>query len=150
MKGTYEYYLGIGSNIGDLKSNLENALEKIEKIKECKIIKISSFYKSKPWGYKAQNDFLNIVVEIKSNLSPEKMLIHIKSIEIQIGRIITFKNGPRKIDIDILFCGDIILKTETLIIPHPEIENRDFVINPLKEIAPNFIHPISKKRIIDY
>ena len=141
------YYLGLGSNMGDLKANLETAIEKINSITNSGVIKVSSFYSTKAWGYAEQADFLNAVIEVKTDYSPEEFLSFTQNIEKEMGRVKNFKYGPRVIDIDILFYGDKIINVPHLTIPHPEIENREFVLCPLNEIAPDFVHPVLKKSI---
>ena len=136
-------YLSLGSNIGNRKTKLEKALTELNK-NNIKEIKISSFYETEPIGPKQRN-FYNIAGKFKTNLSPQELLKTVKQIEEKLGRKKTYRWGPRVIDIDILFYGNKIIKTKNLIIPHKEIANRAFVLVPMKEIVPNFIHPIYRK-----
>jgi 2-amino-4-hydroxy-6-hydroxymethyldihydropteridine diphosphokinase len=138
-------YLSLGSNIGNRKRNLEKALTELE-INKIKKIKISSFYETEPVGPKQRN-FYNIAGKFKTNLTPQNLLKTVKKIEEYLGRTETYRWGPRVIDIDILFYGKQIIKTKNLIIPHKEIINRAFVLVPMNEIAPNFIHPVYCKTI---
>jgi len=138
------YYLGFGSNIGDKKKNINNALHRIAQFKGCIITKISSFYKTKPWGYKKQEDFLNLVAEINAIYPPEEFLYFLQHVEKEMGRIEICKWGPRIIDIDILFCDNMILETEDLKIPHPLLHQRDFVLKPMVELAADYVHPYLK------
>ena len=138
-------YLSLGSNIGNRRKNLEKALIELEK-NNINIIKISSVYETEPVGPKQRN-FYNIAGKFSTNLLPDELLKQLKQIEKTLGRIKTFRWGPRVIDIDILFYGAQIIKTKNLIIPHKEIANRAFVLVPMKEIAPHFVHPIYKKTI---
>ncbi len=133
-------YLLLGSNLGDRAKNIENALEELEKIGVI-ILKKSSLYETKPWGYKKQPDFLNLAIECSTSLSPFDLLGEIKKIEIKMGRQNTIKYGPRIIDIDIIFYDNLILKSDTLTIPHPLMHEREFALKPLCEIAPHIIHP---------
>ena len=143
------YYLGLGTNIGDLEQNLKNALMYISEIKGCKIKKISAFYNTKPWGFEYQDDFLNLVTEIEAVYPPQEFIYHLQHIEKNMGRIDLCKWGPRIIDIDILFCDDMVIDTEELKIPHPFLHQREFVLRPMLEIAPDFIYPTLKVSIKD-
>ena len=125
-------YLSVGSNIANRKKNLEKALTELNK-NNIKEIKISSFYETEPVGPKQRN-FYNIAGKFKTNLKPQELLKTVKQIEEKLGRIKTYHWGPRVIDIDILFYGK-------------EIINRTFVLVPMKEIAPNFVHPANHKTI---
>jgi len=137
MKGVF---LLLGSNLGDRLKILEHALQLIEN--EIGHIKMrSSIYRTKAWGIEEQPDFLNQVVEIESDLSPGNMLKKVNDIEEKLGRKRRIRWDARMIDIDILYYGELILKTELLIIPHTQIENRNFALIPMVEIAPDFIHP---------
>lgn len=139
-------HLGIGSNIGDRKANCERALELLGG-RGIKIKKVSSMYETKPWGLKEQPDFINMAAEAETDLSPEKLLDTLKRIEKEMGREETVKWGPRVIDLDILFYNDAIVDTQRLRIPHPFIRERDFVVTPLAEIAPDKVHPVLKKSV---
>ncbi len=132
--------------MGDSKKQLNIAKNNIIK-SVGEIVTHSSIYATAAWGNKEQPDFLNQVLIIETKLSPNNVLDKILSIEEYMGRKRTFRNAPRIIDIDILFFNNEILKTENLTIPHKEIANRRFVLAPLKEIAPLFVHPMSKKTI---
>ncbi|MFH1014126.1 MAG: 2-amino-4-hydroxy-6-hydroxymethyldihydropteridine diphosphokinase [Thermoplasmatota archaeon] len=138
-------FLGLGSNIGNKEDYINKALSFISELYEVK--KISHLYLTEPVGNIKQDWFLNCVVEIKTNVDPKKLLSSFKAIERKLGRIKTVKNGPRSIDIDILFYGDHIVNTKNLIIPHPLIQDRLFVLQPMMDINPDFIHPMSKKSI---
>ncbi|HEX8949402.1 MAG TPA: 2-amino-4-hydroxy-6-hydroxymethyldihydropteridine diphosphokinase [Dissulfurispiraceae bacterium] len=139
-------HLGIGSNIGDRKANCERALELLGG-RGIKIKKVSSMYETKPWGLKEQPDFINMAAEAETDLSPEKLLDTLKRIEKEMGREETVKWGPRVIDLDILFYNDAIVDTQRLRIPHPFFRERDFVVTPLAEIAPDKVHPVLKKSV---
>ena len=139
-------FLQIGSNIGDRHYNLMTCLKKIELL-IGKIINKSKIYVSECWGVKNQRDYFNMVVAIKSIYNPAKILKIISIIENDMGRIRKKKWGSRTIDIDILFFDKQIIKTKELIIPHKHLDQRMFVLRPLADIAPFFIHPESKKNI---
>ena len=141
-------YLLTGGNMGDRQKNLETTYERIEQ--ECgNIVSASSIYETAAWGKKDQPSFLNQVIEIQTGLTPRKLLKKILNIEKQIGRVRKEKYGPRIIDIDILLFNDEIHNYTSLKIPHPEMQNRRFVLVPLAEIAPGIIHPVFKKTIAE-
>lgn len=138
-------FLGLGSNIGNREENINSAIKKLSK--EIKIINISKFIETEPYGYTNQPKFINCAIEGETNLTPYELLDFCLNIEKEMGRIREIRWGPRNIDIDILFYGNLIINSNILTIPHPEIEKRLFVLEPLNEIAPDFIHPILKKTI---
>ncbi len=142
----FTVYLSLGSNIGERENNIINAL-RILKLKGIELIKLSSLYKTEPVGKENQPYFYNMVAKAISPYQPEELLNIIKEIETEMGRIWTQKWGPRLIDIDILFFDDRIINTEKLIIPHPELHKRDFVLIPMAEIEPEFMHPVLNKTI---
>lgn len=135
-------YLGLGANLGDRQKNIENAIEKITKLPHTELLKVSPLYETEPVGHTAQPKFLNGAVSIKTNLSPADLLRQLKKIEKELGREETFRFGPRLIDIDILFFGDQKLSTPELIIPHPRIAERYFVLRPLLDIAPELVRSL--------
>lgn len=139
-------YLLIGGNIGDRMANLQKAKEWIEK-KIGHILKESAIYETEAWGNQNQPSFLNQAIIAKSQVSASQTMEAILEIEKQMGRQRNQKFDPRTIDIDILFYNDAIINEHHLTIPHPEIQNRKFVLIPLKEIAPLFIHPVLRKTI---
>ncbi|MEE3034697.1 MAG: 2-amino-4-hydroxy-6-hydroxymethyldihydropteridine diphosphokinase [Bacteroidota bacterium] len=140
-------YLSLGSNLGNRLKNLKRALELLQ-LRIGVIKKTSSIYETKSVGFVGQ-DFLNLCVSIETNFSPKKLLEELLGIEILMGRIKTnIRNlESRKIDLDILFYGNEIIVTEELKIPHPRLENRNFVLYPMQEIAPDLIHPGLKIKI---
>lgn len=140
-------YLGLGSNKGERIHYIESALLEISKIKDTKIICSSSVYETEPWGNIKQDDFLNSVAEIYTSLDAENLLKALKSIEKKLGRTENKKWFEREIDIDLLFYGKELINNESMNVPHPQIENRKFVLIPMNEIASNFIHPLLNKTI---
>jgi 2-amino-4-hydroxy-6-hydroxymethyldihydropteridine diphosphokinase len=132
-------YLCLGSNLGDREENLCQALVLLSR--RVNLDEMSSIYETEPIGYKEQPLFLNLVCRIATDLPPDELLCFVKRIETEMGRIPSFPNAPRIIDIDILFYGDTIMETQNLTIPHPCLKDRAFVLIPLTEIAPDLIHP---------
>jgi 2-amino-4-hydroxy-6-hydroxymethyldihydropteridine diphosphokinase len=139
-------YIGLGSNVGNRDSYMEAALLLI--IKECKasIIAKSGVKETKPVDYEDQPDFLNQVIKIETELTPIDLLTALKKIESDIGRVYRFAKGPREIDIDILLYDDVIIDSDILKLPHPEIIKRNFVLEHLLELDPQLIEPVSKKK----
>lgn len=140
-----DVFIGIGSNIGDREENIRKAISLIKE--KCKILKMSPLYETEPVGYRKQGWFLNCAVKVKTDLKPQKLLEFLQSIEKRLGRVRTIKNGPRTIDLDILFYGKKIINEDNLIVPHPRLHERLFVLEPLNDICPDFVHPILKKSI---
>jgi len=140
-------YLCLGSNLGAREKNLTWALSLLSQ--EVNLKKVSSIYETEPVGYKEQPLFLNLVCRITTNLNPGGLLRLAKTIESKMGRIPSFPNSPRPIDIDILFYDNQIIKTKDLTIPHPRLADRAFVLIPLAEIAPELVHPELGKSITE-
>ncbi len=132
--------IAIGTNVGNKKENIETAVKKMEN-NRMKIVKMAKSFKTLPYGYKEQPAFLNTAVEIETSLSPEKLLEELLKIEKEMGRIRKVHWGPRIIDLDIIFFDNLIINEEKLKIPHPDMQNRFFVLKPLMEIAPCRVHP---------
>ena len=128
-------YLGLGSNIGDRKQQLLKAIDLIGNIKGIKVTKQSSIYETAPIGYTDQPNFLNLCLEIETELSPQQLLKHCLDIEQQLHRVREIRWGPRTLDIDILLYSDNIIETDNLSIPHPRMQERAFVLIPLNDIA---------------
>lgn len=137
-----------GGNLGDRAKNLAVAREKINHY-SGRIIKSSSIYETAPWGKTDQPDFLNQAMEVLTTLNPKQLISNLLKAEKSMGRTREIKYGPRTIDLDILFFNEEILDFPFLQLPHPEIQNRRFVLVPMAEIAPTFIHPVLKKSIAD-
>lgn len=139
--------LGLGSNIGKRVLHIKKAIKEISLIKGVNVIGISSFYETEPWGLKEQRNFINCVIVCLIKPGPVEFHKKIKKIEKSLGRKKTVRWGPREIDVDILFFGNHIIKKNKLEIPHPMIKQRNFVLIPLNEMLPGFIHPVFKKKI---
>lgn len=140
-------FLSIGSNEGNRLKNILLSIMKISQLEDTYIENISSVYESEPYGVKEQNSFLNLVILIQTKLSPRELFENLKMIENDIGRIDRGHWQPREIDIDILFYDKLIMKEENLQIPHADLHNRIFVLEPFCEIEPEFIHPVLGKSI---
>jgi 2-amino-4-hydroxy-6-hydroxymethyldihydropteridine diphosphokinase len=146
-KGVATVYLGLGSNVGDREEYIEQAVFLLEKNPNIEVIKRSTIYETEPEGGGQQPPFFNGALEIKTKLTPHKLLDLLQEIEATLGREREIEWGPRTIDIDILLYADEIVSDDKLQIPHPLMHERLFVLKPLKEIAPNLIHPILEKSI---
>lgn len=144
-----EVYMLLGSNLGDRELTLRRATERIE-VEIGEVVASSSLYETAPWGNTAQPAFLNMAVIVKTHDSALDVLEKALAIERALGRIRAERWGSRTIDIDLIFYGaDIINHEDKLTIPHPEMHNRRFVLEPLAEISPNFIHPVFKRTVED-
>lgn len=142
-------YLSIGTNMGDRLQNLQNAVDSLKLLPKTEVKEISRVYETKPWGFEEQPDFLNIAVEIETDLTPEVLLGSLLGIEAALGRVRLFKNGPRIIDLDLLLFGNVEINSELLILPHPRMLEREFVLKPLcdlKSVSRNekFVSALSK------
>ncbi|WP_457644172.1 2-amino-4-hydroxy-6-hydroxymethyldihydropteridine diphosphokinase [Persephonella sp.] len=140
-------FLGLGSNIGDRKGNILRAVRMIGD--KVKIEKMGGIYISKAVGFEDQPDFYNTAISGFTDLEPEELFFFLKEIEKKVGRIERFRWGPREIDIDILFYGDEIIEKRELTVPHPRLHERDFVLKPLIDIDPDFVHPVFNKSLRD-
>jgi len=144
-KQTHQIYLALGTNVGDRLVNLESVRTGLPP-SVC-LLSASPIYETPPWGYLQQPPFLNQVLEAETDLAPLDLLDYVKGIEVQLGRTQTFRNGPRLIDVDILFYDDLTLKESGLTIPHSRLHERAFVLLPLFDIAPDLRHPIIGKTV---
>ena len=133
-------FLALGANLGDRMANLRAALQALPP--EVQPAACSAVYETPPWGYVDQPAFLNQVIQAETTLEPQALLSFLKDVEQTLGRQPNFRNGPRLIDLDILLYDDLVLNTSHLIIPHPRLAERAFVLAPLAEIAPDLPHPL--------
>jgi len=141
----YNVYLALGSNLGNRAANLKEAINSLSPQMEVKAK--SKVYETPPWGYAEQEKFYNQVLRVQTYLEPEPLLKHLKRLEVALGRKASFQNGPRLIDIDILFYDDRVLNTPVLDIPHPHVHERGFVLLPMMDIAPDFVHPVTQRSV---
>lgn len=144
---TSPIYLALGTNLGDRAANLKTAREALAP--KVRVVRESPLYATPPWGYTDQPEFLNQVIEVETLLHPIPLLHHLKTIEAEMGREKTFRNGPRLIDLDILFYGQEVFEGELLQIPHPRLQDRAFILVPLNDLAPDFIHPVLQENVRD-
>ena len=145
MNMTHTVYLSLGSNLENRAANLKEAIASLPP--QMTVKKKSNIYETPPWGYTEQDNFLNQVVKVTTYLEPEPLIKHIKRLEVALGRKSTFRYGPRLIDIDILFYDELVLDTPSLVIPHPHLHERGFVLQPMMDIAPDLMHPVQMKTI---
>ena len=142
---TITAYLGLGSNLGDREDNLRGAVSLLRQ--RVSLIVLSAVYETEPWGYTSQPNFLNLVCAVETGLSPQELLELAQGVERELGRVPTFRYGPRTMDVDILLYGDEVIETPDLRIPHPRFSERAFALVPLAEIAPALVHPVLRKSI---
>ncbi len=138
-------YLGIGSNMGDRKGNLDRAVQLLAD--KVRVEGVSSIYETEPVDYPDQPYFLNAALEVATDLGPVQLLSLVKGIEATLGRVPGLRGAPRPIDIDILLYDDQVIETPSLTIPHPRLAERAFALVPLSELAPDVVHPIIGKPI---
>jgi 2-amino-4-hydroxy-6-hydroxymethyldihydropteridine diphosphokinase len=136
-------YLALGSNLGERLLNLQAALSELAQ--QVTVTAHSPVYETPPWGYLDQPAFLNQVVQGETALQPPDLLAYLKQIEARMGRLKTIVNGPRSIDLDILFYDDLVFESPTLSLPHPRMAGRGFVLAPLVDLAPDLLHPLLHK-----
>ena len=140
-------YIALGSNLGDKKAYLDDAVRALDALHGCKVEKVSSYLKTAPYGGVEQDDFLNACLELKTFLPPHELLDRLHDIEQAAHRERLVHWGPRTLDLDILLYDDLVMDDNDLIIPHIEMHMRDFVLLPLKEIAPGKRHPLLHKTV---
>lgn len=140
-------FVGVGSNLGDREFLIRKAVESLREIPQTTVIRVSSLFDTAPVGEVEQPAFLNAVVWIESGLGPRELLWHLLLVETRMGRVRTQKWGPRPIDLDLLFYADEIREEPDLQIPHPEAHRRAFVLLPLLELDPDFVHPVTGETI---
>ena len=133
-------FVGIGTNMGDRLSNIKKAIEALNLLPNTKIESVSNIYETEPWGFKEQDNFLNGVIKLNTKLSPTALLGGLLGIEAAMGRVRRIKNGPRILDLDLLIYDNVTLNTPELILPHPFILEREFVLKPLVELKDDEIY----------
>ena len=134
-------YIGIGANLGDAPAQVRQAIEALGQIEQTSLIRASSLYRTAPVGFLDQPDFINAVVAVDTELDAHRLLAGLRQIEIQYGRVRTFKDAPRTLDLDLLLYEDAQFADDVLAVPHPRMHERAFVLVPLAEIAPDVIIP---------
>ena len=141
-------YLSLGSNVGEREKLLQEALDRLH-TPELRILHLSSVYETEPQGVTNQPWFLNLVAEAGTNLFPRQLLARTRKVELQLGRRRMVAKGPRTIDIDILLYGDTVIDTAGLVVPHPRMNERRFVLEPMVELAPDLRHPVGRGTMRD-
>lgn len=139
-------YLSLGSNLGDREANLRRALLLLAS-PELRVLRFSSTYETEPQDLRGQPWFLNLVAEIETTLFPLQLLAQIQRIEKALGRKRVVDKGPRTLDIDIVFFGNFVIDTPRLQVPHPRMQDRRFVLEPLAELAPELRHPVTRRTV---
>ncbi|WP_304263688.1 2-amino-4-hydroxy-6-hydroxymethyldihydropteridine diphosphokinase [Kallipyga massiliensis] len=143
-RARHRVFLGLGSNMGDRKTYLDGAIQGLKEADQVSLSQVSSYIETPPYGLVDQDPFLNAVAEIETTLAPYPLLDLCQSLEKAAGRVRKVHWGPRTLDVDILFYDQEILGLDRLAVPHPDLVNRAFVLEPMVELAPNFIHPVNK------
>ena len=142
-------YIAAGSNLGDKEETLKEAIDKIDKRKDCVVTKVYNFYTTDPVGYEDQDQFVNCVFEINTLQTPSELMNTLLEVEKDFKRERIIRWGPRTLDLDIIFYNDIISYDEHILIPHPRAHERQFVMKPMCDINPYFVHPVYRKRVMD-
>lgn len=138
-------YIALGTNLGERFANLRDAINTLAPA--VTVLRESTIYETPPWGFTDQPAFLNMVVEAETSLTPRALLDYLKRREEALGRVKNFRYGPRQIDLDILFYGDVVYEDERLQIPHPRLHERAFVLVPLNDLVPDLMHPVLGKGV---
>lgn len=138
----HKAYLSVGSNMGNREKYIEDGIQALKVHPRMKLVRVSDIIETEPYGGVEQDNFLNGVIEIETLLDPEELLEALHEIESNAGRERTVRWGPRTLDLDILFFDKLVYESDDLVIPHPDIQNREFVLKPLSTVAPNYRHPV--------
>lgn len=134
-------YIGLGSNVGRRRAQITRAIELLQDTPGVEVLRQAPWYETEPVGVEGGRWFINTAVEVETELAPEELLRRCKGIEREVGRRERDRFGPREIDLDLLLYGDLVLEEEGLVLPHPELHRRRFVLEPLCELAPEMVHP---------
>jgi 2-amino-4-hydroxy-6-hydroxymethyldihydropteridine diphosphokinase len=137
-------FLGLGSNLGERERNIREALKRIAALRGTEVVRVSRLIETEPWGVTDQPPFINGAAEVRTSLEPLELLAAVKQIEQDLGRTDTYRWGPRVIDLDLLLFGDRVVKDDRLNLPHPHILDRPFVLEPLREIAPEVVEELRR------
>lgn len=146
-RGWHSVFLSAGSNMGDREEHLQNGVEALKNSAAVRKVRVSDFFLTKPYGGVEQEDFLNGAIALETLLSPEELLILLHGIEEKEQRERLVRWGPRTLDLDIIFYDNLVYESDTLIIPHVDMQNRYFVLRPLAELAPNLRHPVYRRTV---
>lgn len=146
-RGWHQAYVAIGSNLGDRRQLIGQGIEALRHLKGCKGVQVSEIIATKPYGFTDQPDFLNGMAALRTLLPPLELLDELQRIEQEAGRERLVRWGPRTLDLDLIFYDDAVIHTERLQVPHPDMQNREFVLKPLAELAPYYLHPILQKTV---
>lgn len=145
-----EVLISLGSNVGNRRENINKAIDMLAEYKEIQVTEISSYYETEPIGYVDQEKFINAVLSLETSYTPWKLLRLLQNIEQALKRKRSVRWGPRTIDLDIIFFGDLIIESKDLTVPHPRLTERAFVLIPLVEIMPSYIHPLTQKSLLQH
>lgn len=146
-RGWHQAFVAIGSNLGDRGEYINNGIEAVRQLEDCVVEQVSNIITTKPYGVTDQPDFLNGMMAVRTLLSPQELLTQLQRIEQEAKRERILRWGPRTLDLDIIFYDDRVIDSENLQIPHPDMQNRDFVLKPLAELAPYLRHPLLHKTV---
>ncbi|HNR31195.1 MAG TPA: 2-amino-4-hydroxy-6-hydroxymethyldihydropteridine diphosphokinase [Candidatus Hydrogenedentes bacterium] len=142
-------YLGLGSNVGDRERHLATALDALRGLAGVRLCRVSPCYETEPLGEVGQAAFLNLAAEIETEMAPLELLRAVKGIERRLGRRETRRWGPREVDIDLILCGDAVVETDVLTVPHKAFRKRAFVLAPLADIAPDAVDPVTGRTVAE-
>lgn len=146
---THSAYIGVGANLQDRLKQCKAAIDRIDGADGCRVSGVSPFYQTEPVGVNGQNWYVNAVIRVNTSLDPRPLLNRVLTIEADMGRIRETRWGPRVIDLDVLLFGNRVIKEEAMIIPHPRLHMRRFVLIPLVQLAPQMIHPVLGRTMME-